>query len=302
MSVQLGDFTGAFRHGAAGSGATRAKALNTFKSLQEHASKSCWGKTTPANITPKQVAGYLKSRVAKGISARSVQNEASHIRRSVRGAGRKIGDLTDAKNNWSSTRLGVPKGSRIGGKAAINIEKFTAARERMSTPMQTVLDLQMALGLRREEAVIAKNTSDWKVALTAAQAQNRGTYLQLTADAGTKGGRPRHIFVPPERVSSTLGAVSVACNAKVFDGHILDYPDLKHALKGYDNAMSYQELTNTDSGHGIRRFFSCEQYDYYLSSGLDKNTALSRLSQDLGHGDGRGRWVWNNYLSGSRSE
>ena len=301
MSIQLGDFTSSFRHDAAGSGATRARALQTFKAIQDFGAKSCWGKTTPQNLTSKQVLGFVKHRSTQ-VSARSVQNEISHIRRAVRGSGRVLGDLTDPKNNWSSHRLSVPKGSRIGGKAAINIDKFNAARAELSKPMQTVVDLQMSLGLRRQEAVIAKNTGDWKMSLTVAQSQNRGTYLQLTADAGSKGGRARHIYVPLGRISSTLAAVSAAHDAKIYNGHILDYDDLKSALKGYDNALSYQELTNTDSGHGIRRFFACQQYDYYLSTGLDKDTALSRLSQDLGHGDGRGRWVWNNYISGSRSE
>ena len=35
---------------------------------------------------------------------------------------------------------------------------------------------------------------------------------------------------------------------------------------------------------------------------MDDKTALSTLSRDLGHGDGRGRWVFNCYLRATLEE
>ncbi len=85
-------------------------------------------------------------------------------------------------------------------------------------------------------------------------------------------------------------------------GHILNkYDNLESAVKGYENALAYRGLTGDNSNHALRREFACNQYDNYVNNeGLDKDTALSRLSQDLGHGDGRGRWVENNYLAGRK--
>ena len=57
-------------------------------------------------------------------------------------------------------------------------------------------------------------------------------------------------------------------------------------------------LVGEDSNHGLRRLFAHRQVVHYLQSGLSREEALARLSNDLGHGDGRGRWVENNYLRG----
>ena len=67
-----------------------------------------------------------------------------------------------------------------------------------------------------------------------------------------------------------------------------------------DKLLVYNDmgLVGEDSNHGIRRLFAHRQVVHYLQSGLSREQALVRLSNDLGHGDGRGRWVENNYLRG----
>jgi hypothetical protein len=42
-----------------------------------------------------------------------------------------------------------------------------------------------------------------------------------------------------------------------------------------------------------------DQYKHYLAVGCSEKVALARTSNDLGHGDGRGRWVFNNYIRNS---
>ena len=297
ISIKLGDFTSAFCCHSKGAGATRSKALTTFRALQAHADKAGWNSVTPLNITPKQMHGYVDARIAAGISARSIQNEVSHIRRCVEGAARDIGDIRDKTNNWSCARLGVPSGSRIGGKPAMDMVKFDAAREKLDPSMRAVVDLQMECGLRMQEAIKSTNTFAWSIELEKAVQQGRSAFLVVTDDSGSKGGRPRHIFVPLERVQSTLAAVTAVENIKTSDGYVIDRDNLKSALRFYDNEMRRVGLTGDNSGHALRRTFTCRQYEYYLSTGLNEKQALSRLCSDLGHGDDRGRWVENNYLA-----
>lgn len=297
IKFELGDWTSAFRHNAKGAGATRDKARTTFRALETHAKKSGWNAVTPANITTKQIHGYVSARVSSGLSARSIQNEVSHIRRCVEGAGRDIGDLRDKTNNWSAARLGVPSGTRIGKKPEMDMVKFDAAREKLDERMQSVVDLQLACGLRMQEAIKSTNTFAWSIELKEAVQHGRSAFLVVTEDAGSKGGRPRHIFVPLERVQSTLAAVIVVENIKTSDGYVIDRDNLKSALRFYDNEMRRVGLTGDNSGHALRRSFACQQYSYYLSTGLNEKQALSRLCSDLGHGDERGRWVENNYLA-----
>lgn len=309
MGINLKDFTSAFAHDSKGAGGTRAKALQTFRSLQKFAKTARWGDTTPQNITSKQLNGYLTHRSTansargKPLSARSVQNEAAILRRAVTGAGRSVENLSDKKNNWSNARLGVPTASRKSAKPPMDPKVFAAAREKLSPQIGVIADLQQSMGLRAQEAVKAQNVREWQGALTNAIEQNRGVYLHLTKDAASKGGRPRHIYIPPGRTDAVLTAVKAAAAAKAAGGgHILNkYDNLESAVKGYENALAYRGLTGDNSNHALRREFACNQYDHYVNNeGLDKDTALSRLSQDLGHGDGRGRWVENNYLAGRK--
>ena len=51
--------------------------------------------------------------------------------------------------------------------------------------------------------------------------------------------------------------------------------------------------------HGLRRGWAVTQYHHYVAHGNDEKAALRLLSGDLGHGDGRGRWCFNNYLRGA---
>jgi hypothetical protein len=48
----------------------------------------------------------------------------------------------------------------------------------------------------------------------------------------------------------------------------------------------------------LRYAFAQEQYRNYRKAGFSNREALALLSKDLGHGDGRGRYVKSVYLRG----
>ena len=231
------------------------------------------------------------------VSARCVQLEASHLRRAIAGAGRELGDVRDPKNTWSSARMGVPEGSRIGGKSAADPAKYEAARHRMPDDIQAGIGLVGALGLRMKEAVMAGDSlQGWSRELAKEGSAERGAYL-LVLD-GSKGGRPRWVFVPPDRIEVVTAAIATAAQSVAKCGNVIDAENLKDALKRFSNCLYRLDLRGDDSVHGQRRAWAQQQFVYYKETGLSEQDALKRLSQDLGHGDGRGRWVWNNYLRG----
>jgi len=286
-----------FRSHAKGGGSTRARAAQTFRALADFADKKGWKGLTPATLTPKQLRIFVEHRAEK-IGARSVQNEASHLRRCVSGAGRNLGGVRDPKNSWSSARLGVPSGSRIGGKAAANFEKFEQAN--LSKQVQAVCGLAFALGLRRQEAVMGGGQlKEWSRELASAQLEGRGAFLAL--HDGSKGGRSRMIFIHPAQVDLAQKFVSQA-KLVYSNGSIIQADSLKQARALVSNELSRSGLTGSDSIHGLRRAFAQRSFCEYRDSGLNEKEALSRLSQDLGHGSGRGRWVWNNYLMGGAGD
>ena len=291
-----GTWASAFVAQRQGSWATRERATRTWTAVVAFGREKKWD-LSPTLITPKQMRQFLEARAHK-ISARCVQNEASHLRRSIEGAGRALGDVRDEKNPWSSARMNVPAGSRIGGKAAADLEKWDLVKPNMDKDIQAVVGLIEALGLRCKEGIMATGSlKEWERELAKPESAIRGCAVHVVI--GTKGGRPRFVFIPPSRVEVVKTAVSTALAVEALHrGKLIDAPDLKAGMKKYSNCMSRLGLTGTDSGHGLRRAWAQQQYVYYRETSLDEKEALRRLSGDLGHGDGRGRWVANNYLLG----
>ena len=110
------------------------------------------------------------------------------------------------------------------------------------------------------------------------------------------------MLVPLERLESVREVVQQAQEqAAQQQGRLVAADGLKAALKRVSNACTRAGLVGEDSNHGIRRLFAHRQVVHYLQSGLSREQALARLSNDLGHGDGRGRWVENNYLLGGEA-
>ena len=107
---------------------------------------------------------------------------------------------------------------------------------------------------------------------------------------GTKGGRPRLTHVPdPVRA---LAAVREALAVLRTRGHLVPGANLKAAATWYHNAMHRLDV----QGHALRYAFARERIDAYRAQGMPLREALARTSMDLGHGDGRGRWVRMVYL------
>lgn len=285
MSCNVADFKNAFAANAKGGTLTRARALTTWNNLNKF-SKERKMILSPEKITTKQIYRYVQWRQESGISPRTVQNEISHIRRALRGVGRDLGDLFDPKNNFSSVRLGMEKGTRTNKSPPAD----TALIEKIERPdIKAACRLQVALGLRQAEAIQSgKSLSTWKTKLTAAHRDGRAVFLEVRD--GTKGGRCRTTYLPAHAVAAALQAVKDALPF-VHREHLIEASTLKAARKAYERACS----TAGFASHGLRRDFAVRQYLYYRGEHNERE-ALRLLCQDLGHGDGRGRWVKGNYL------
>ena len=102
---------------------------------------------------------------------------------------------------------------------------------------------------------------------------------------GTKGGRPRltHLVDP----ARALNAVHEALVVLRTEGRLAQGTTLKQAATWYRNAMHRLGV----QGHALRYAWARERMAAYLADGIAMNEALARTSMDLGHGDGRARWV-----------
>jgi hypothetical protein len=151
--------------------------------------------------------------------------------------------------------------------------------------LRVLVELQRSIGLRAQEAVQSMGSlAVWKAAL----ADGR----PLLVSKGTQGGRARMTVVPEtlrERAAQAVDAAMVL--ARENGGKIVPSVSLKAALDRYSHSCRATGLRGEVSSHALRVTFSHDALREYLWQGYTEQAALSRLSPDLGHGDGRGRYV-----------
>ncbi len=244
-------------------------------------------------LKARHIEGYIRERLAQGITKRSLQNEMAAVRCILKQAGRvKLAD-GDRINNRS---LGLSGASRSGTKQAITPEHYRQVLEtaRVRDPgLAVALELSRLMGLRSQEAVqSAQSLKTWK------QALERGA-SRLTVVFGTKGGRPR------ETIILDVGTVRKALDnalavAEDRHGRLIDKPDLKSAMKYWHSQASGFGLTGAFSPHSLRYAWAQDAICHYLAQGFSEKEALAMTAMDLGHGDGRGRYVAQVY--GRRDE
>lgn len=264
---------------------TKVKMGTTFNNLCLHAKKNRWGDFEPVTLTFKQLKGYAAARSKEGITARSLHNEMSHIRRALEGVGRK--DF--AQKVCSSKQLEISKGTRIGSGKVVAVEVLENALEKAPTNTKVLIQLSRYLGLREREAVMSGNSiSEWEHALLQDQ--------PITVRDGTKGGRIRRFFVVPGNRDKALMAVQAAQALLRQQKYLVVSKNLKAAVEQHSDRLAKLGLKGGNSCHSLRRAFAMDQYNHYLAEGCSIKVALARTANDLGHGDTRGRWVYNNYL------
>jgi len=303
--VDLGKFAAAFKTNAVGGVKTRQRAEQTFERLQEHCKKqSGWGKEiTPATISAKQISHFAATRLFTGIDPKTVHNEVSHLRRCIQGAGRDLGNIRDPVNHFSNSRLGLKPIEKKPAREPANQEKTDSAIANTRPEISATIQLQAALGLRAEEAVMGTHYKEWAAAVRDARELGHPTAV-LTVDEGTKGNKTRHVNIPVSRFDAVQAAVERAIEVRGSNKNLVMAFEKKEgkftlaaAYQSYINATRYAGLTGHDSNHGLRRAFAVAQLGYYRSLGYDDKRSSILISRDLGHGDSRGKWVIENYIS-----
>lgn len=267
---------------------TKTRMQTTFKALEAFGKQQRWGAVDPVSLTAKQLKGFVAGRIEEGISARSIQNEMSHVRRALEGVGR----AEFAQYVCSNKELGVPSGTRIGSGKVVEPEVLQRALERAPADTKALIELSRSLGLREREAIQSANSlREWSRALSQGQ--------PIIVRDGTKGGRARSVVVALGGLERALGAVKSAQRVLEQQKQLVVSKSLKAAVEQHSDRLAKLGLKGENSCHSLRRAFAMDQYKHYLAAGYDQKTALSWTSNDLGHGDGRGRWVFNNYIRNS---
>ncbi|MDI8104181.1 integrase domain-containing protein, partial [Salmonella enterica subsp. enterica serovar Anatum] len=214
----------------------------------------------------------------------TLQNEMSAIRVILRQAGRE--KLADG-DRISNRAVGIGGASRSGARRAIADGKYQTVQEnaRLKDPgLAAALELARLMGLRSQEAVrCPQSFKTWQQALA------RGE-TRLTVVFGTKGGRPREtVILDTIAVKKALeNAINIA---EQRNGRLIDKADLKSAMNYWRGQAGQLGLTGKNTPHSLRYAWAQDAIRHYLAQGFCKKEALAMVAMDLGHGDGRGRYV-----------
>lgn len=248
-------------------------------------------------VKGKDLRDYVRYRLAREISKRTLQNELSHLRTLLREDGAhgvaNAPELSNANLGIGGTRRAGTKGPATNAQ----LEVWCGIAESTGRAgIAAMLRLCRFLGLRGNEAlhVRADTLVRWKIELN--------TTGEILVAAGTKGGRKRTVKVlHPE---SALHAIEFAKEAMASSDFLITRANLRQ-VEGLKQARSIWHSWVFRHGikpHSLRYAFAHAQFAAYIARNFSEREALASLSLDLGHGDGRGRWVKSVYLSGHACE
>ncbi|EEC0297089.1 DNA-binding protein [Salmonella enterica subsp. enterica] len=247
------------------------------------------------HLKAKHIEAYIQMRLAQGIQKQTLHNETAAIRKILTQAGRDKLAQSERISNKTLRLAGV---SRNGTRRAITPEHYQQvlkATRLKDAGLAAALELARLMGLRSQETVrCCQSLHTWREVLA------RGD-TRLTIVFGTKGGRPRDTII------QDTGAVKDALDKAIAvaerrNGRLIDRPDLKRALKYWRNHTSRLGLTGEYSPHSLRYAWAQDDIRRYLAQGFSEKEALAMVAMDLGHGDGRGRWVKQVYAQGRTEE
>jgi hypothetical protein len=265
----------------------------TFSTFAEAMREKRYGIESAQQIGGKHLRAFVECRQAEGIRSRTIANELSHVRAVLVHCGKEGLARNPA---YSNKALGIGRCSRIGTKEALSdaaIRGFQEYTDRLGrSAIGNVLELQRALGLREAEAIRGGNPET--LARWHRELQGRG---RVRVIEGTKGGRARDVHPADlnrarsaiERALATLRASGQRYLVTRADGTATT--GLKQALGIYRNLCHRAGVQS----HAARYSFTQERMRAYLNDGFTEREARAATSLDLGHGDGRGRYVASVY-------
>lgn len=227
---------------------------------------------------------HIEERLEQDIGLRTLQNDMAALQAVLRQAGRR---QVVEHPRLTNKALGVSGASRNGTRRAITPEHYQQVMEKARTEdagLAAALEIARLMGLRSQEAVqSSQSLKTWLKAIE--RGENR-----LKVVFGTKGGRPRYTTV------LDTGAVRKALEKSLLvadrhNGRLIDKPDLKMALESWHKQVIKVGLKGEFSPHSLRYAWAQDAIRHYLAQGFSEKESLALTATDLGHGDGRGRWV-----------
>ncbi|PKO29615.1 MAG: DNA-binding protein [Betaproteobacteria bacterium HGW-Betaproteobacteria-9] len=240
----------------------------------------------------EHIRRYVEYTRAQGVSNRTLQNQMSRLRTALRVCGR---DKFANDKKISNKSIGIGRASRNGTHVPFNSIEENKRIGSISDPgVQAAARLQREMGLRMQEAIRSIDSlSTWMKEL-----QSHGL---VTIIHGTKGGRRRIVdFNVGNAKCTAINAVQNAIEVLQKQSELVASKSLQGACRKYQRELAAVGFSGAQASHSLRCSWAQDQYFRHLTATQDNRMeSLSRLSLDLGHGDGRGRYCRQVYLKNS---
>lgn len=243
------------------------------------------------HIKTVHIQKYIQSRQAEKMSSRTLQNEMAAVRTIMSVAGRY--KLANPQHELLSNKaLGISDASRNGTKKAISddtLRKVINYAIKKDEGVALAVQLARYIGLRTEETIqSAKSLKTWRQSLLSGNERVRVVF-------GTKGGRPRETTVfDREKVLMLLNRAITYCDDNY--GKLINKPALHTAIERYRNILRDAGMTGKNAPHSLRYAYAKDAVNFHVNNGMSRNEAEALVSMDLGHGDGRGRYIKQVYF------
>lgn len=235
-------------------------------------------------IKVRHIEYYIQERLEQDIGLRTLQNEMAALRSVLRQVGRR---QVVEHPRLTNKALGLSGASRNGTRRAITPEHYQQVMEKARAEdagLTAALEIARLMGLRSQEAVqSSQSLKTWLKTI------ERGE-TRLKVVFGTKGGRPRYTTIL-DTGAVRQALVKALPVAKQRNGKLIDKPDLKTAMDHWHKQAVKVGLTGEFSPHSLRYAWAQDATRHYLAQGFSEKESLALAATDLGHGDGRGRWV-----------
>lgn len=273
---------------AGGSFKTVHDRLRIARRLSQHLHKLNIQIQDLQHLKSSHIESYVMARREAGITPRTLQNEIAALRTILAQSGRQKFAQSERISNKA---LGLGNASRAGTHLPLTSEHWLSALSAFHEKdegLALTLELARAMGLRSQEAVqCCQSLKTWAAALE--RGENR---LQVVF--GTKGSRPRQtVVLEPERLRNILNQAIPLMTQR--GGRLLNKPDLRAAMNYWRASAVRAGLTGPYAPHSLRYSWAQEAMAHYQGLGLSIKEAKAMVAMDLGHGDGRGRYIQQVY-------
>ena len=120
----------------------------------------------------------------------------------------------------------------------------------------------------------------------------------VTVVHGTKGGRRRVVdFNTGDAKFAAIKSVENALKILEIQNDLIERKNMQGDCRKYQRELATAGFTGAQASHSLRCSWAKAQYLRHMTATEEnKKESLSRLSLDLGHGDGRGRYCKQVYL------